>query len=36
MFQLVGLPLVETCLAGFNSSIFAYGQVDGTSVFEFQ
>ncbi|KAG6535452.1 hypothetical protein ZIOFF_000425 [Zingiber officinale] len=26
MFQLVGLPLVETCLAGFNSSIFAYGQ----------
>ncbi|CAA7404749.1 unnamed protein product [Spirodela intermedia] len=26
IFQLVGLPLVENCLAGFNSSIFAYGQ----------
>ncbi|CAA7400629.1 unnamed protein product [Spirodela intermedia] len=26
VFQLVGLPLVENCLAGFNSSIFAYGQ----------
>ncbi|CAN6447228.1 unnamed protein product [Victoria cruziana] len=26
MFQLVGVPLVENCLAGFNSSIFAYGQ----------
>ncbi|KAJ6859653.1 hypothetical protein NC651_036059 [Populus alba x Populus x berolinensis] len=26
MFQLVGAPLVENCLAGFNSSVFAYGQ----------
>ncbi|KAL4192544.1 hypothetical protein AMTRI_Chr06g172520 [Amborella trichopoda] len=26
IFQLVGIPLVENCLAGFNSSIFAYGQ----------
>lgn len=26
IFHLVGLPLVENCLAGFNSSIFAYGQ----------
>ncbi|XP_020081522.1 kinesin-like protein KIN-12B, partial [Ananas comosus] len=26
LFQLVGIPLVENCLAGFNSSIFAYGQ----------
>ncbi|KAJ3675746.1 hypothetical protein LUZ60_004789 [Juncus effusus] len=26
VFRLVGLPLVENCLAGFNSSIFAYGQ----------
>lgn len=26
IFQLVGVPLVENCLAGFNSSIFAYGQ----------
>ncbi|URE28619.1 Kinesin motor domain containing protein [Musa troglodytarum] len=27
IFRLVGLPLVENCLAGFNSSIFAYGQI---------
>ena len=27
IFQLVGDPLVENCLAGFNSSVFAYGQV---------
>ncbi|XP_068645159.1 kinesin-like protein KIN-12B [Aristolochia californica] len=26
MFELVGVPLVENCLDGFNSSIFAYGQ----------
>ncbi|RCV33142.1 hypothetical protein SEVIR_7G065600v4 [Setaria viridis] len=26
IFNLVGLPLVENCLSGFNSSIFAYGQ----------
>ncbi|KAK3143066.1 hypothetical protein QOZ80_4BG0357660 [Eleusine coracana subsp. coracana] len=26
IFHLVGLPLVENCLSGFNSSIFAYGQ----------
>ncbi|KAL6650548.1 hypothetical protein ACP70R_009473 [Stipagrostis hirtigluma subsp. patula] len=26
VFKLVGLPLVENCLSGFNSSIFAYGQ----------
>lgn len=26
IFTLVGLPLVENCLSGFNSSIFAYGQ----------
>uniref|UniRef100_A0A0E0GZF6 Kinesin motor domain-containing protein n=1 Tax=Oryza nivara TaxID=4536 RepID=A0A0E0GZF6_ORYNI len=27
IFKLVGLPLVENCLSGFNSSIFAYGQI---------
>lgn len=27
IFQLVGEPLVENCMAGFNSSVFAYGQV---------
>ncbi|CAM6067212.1 unnamed protein product [Sphagnum tenellum] len=26
VFEMVGLPMVENCLAGFNSSIFAYGQ----------
>ncbi|XP_068665503.1 kinesin-like protein KIN-12B [Aristolochia californica] len=26
IFELVGMPLVENCLDGFNSSIFAYGQ----------
>ncbi|KAK4266579.1 hypothetical protein QN277_027476 [Acacia crassicarpa] len=26
IFELVGVPLVENCLAGFNSSVFAYGQ----------
>ncbi|KAI4344893.1 hypothetical protein L6164_012075 [Bauhinia variegata] len=26
IFDLVGVPLVENCLAGFNSSVFAYGQ----------
>eukprot|EP01018_Ginkgo_biloba_P021270 Gb_41072 [translate_table: standard] len=26
IFDMVGLPLVENCMAGFNSSIFAYGQ----------
>ncbi|XP_031263558.1 kinesin-like protein KIN-12A isoform X1 [Pistacia vera] len=26
VFQLVGLPLFENCLAGFNSSVFAYGE----------
>ncbi|KAH7307152.1 hypothetical protein KP509_22G048200 [Ceratopteris richardii] len=26
MFEMVGKPLVENCLEGFNSSIFAYGQ----------
>ncbi|KAJ0039564.1 hypothetical protein Pint_26714 [Pistacia integerrima] len=26
VFQLVGLPLIENCLAGFNSSVVAYGE----------
>ncbi|KAK7400039.1 hypothetical protein VNO78_11238 [Psophocarpus tetragonolobus] len=26
IFELVGVPLVENCLAGVNSSVFAYGQ----------
>ncbi|WCJ27531.1 phragmoplast-associated kinesin-related protein putative [Euphorbia peplus] len=26
IFGMVGVPLVENCLAGFNSSVFAYGQ----------
>ena len=27
IFEHIGVPLVEHCLAGFNSSVFAYGQV---------
>ena len=27
LFRLVGRPIVKNCLAGYNSSIFAYGQV---------
>jgi len=27
IFEHVGVPLVENCMAGFNSSVFAYGQV---------
>jgi hypothetical protein len=26
-FQLAGLPMVENCMAGYNSCMFAYGQV---------
>lgn len=26
VFDLVGYPLVDNCLAGFNSTVFAYGQ----------
>ncbi|XP_015061958.1 kinesin-like protein KIN-12D isoform X1 [Solanum pennellii] len=26
LFRMVGLPMVENCLSGYNSSIFAYGQ----------
>lgn len=33
IFQLVGSPLVENCLSGFNSSVFAYGQVSSYSSF---
>ncbi|KAL4185322.1 hypothetical protein AMTRI_Chr10g5290 [Amborella trichopoda] len=29
MFKLVGIPLVENCLAGFNCSILCYGQTGG-------
>nr|KAJ0202303.1 hypothetical protein LSAT_V11C600323780 [Lactuca sativa] len=27
LFRMVGLPMVENCLSGYNSCIFAYGQV---------
>ena len=27
IFEMIGLPLVENCMGGFNSSIFAYGQI---------
>ncbi len=28
LFKVVGLPMVENCLAGYNSCMFAYGQVN--------
>lgn len=27
LFRVAGLPMVENCMAGYNSCIFAYGQV---------
>lgn len=28
LFRVAGLPMVENCLSGYNSCMFAYGQVD--------
>jgi hypothetical protein len=36
VFEMVGLPMVENCLAGFNSSIFAYGQVEHPPLLPFR
>ncbi|KAG0571459.1 hypothetical protein KC19_VG013000 [Ceratodon purpureus] len=27
LFQVIGLPMVDNCMAGYNSCLFAYGQV---------
>lgn len=27
LFHVAGLPMVENCLSGYNSCVFAYGQV---------
>jgi hypothetical protein len=27
LFRVAGLPMVENCMAGYNSCVFAYGQV---------
>jgi hypothetical protein len=27
LFRAAGLPMVENCMAGYNSCVFAYGQV---------
>ncbi len=27
VFEVIGMPMVDNCMAGYNSSIFAYGQV---------
>jgi hypothetical protein len=35
IFEVVGQPLVENCLQGFNSSIFAYGQVSDIFSFDY-
>jgi hypothetical protein len=28
MFNVAGVPMVENCIAGYNSCMFAYGQVN--------
>ena len=28
MFKVAGVPMVENCIAGYNSCMFAYGQVN--------
>lgn len=28
LFNVAGLPMVENCMAGYNSCMFAYGQVE--------
>ncbi|GAA0148068.1 hypothetical protein LIER_07608 [Lithospermum erythrorhizon] len=33
LFKLVGLPMVENCLSGYNSSVFAYGQTGSGKTF---
>lgn len=32
LFRMVGLPMVENCLSGYNSCMFAYGQVTPTPI----
>ncbi|KAL7002770.1 hypothetical protein U1Q18_003926 [Sarracenia purpurea var. burkii] len=32
LFRMVGLPMVENCLSGYNSCMFAYGQVFGEGI----
>ena len=32
VFQYSGLPLVDSVMAGFNCTLFAYGQVGGVSI----
>jgi hypothetical protein len=27
VYEVIGMPMVDNCMAGYNSSIFAYGQV---------
>lgn len=35
LFNVVGLPMVENCMSGYNSCMFAYGQVSVSSAFDF-
>ena len=32
LFNVAGLPMVENCMAGYNSCMFAYGQVEQGSI----
>lgn len=36
LFRVVGLPMVENCMAGYNSCMFAYGQVSRNLTFLFR
>ena len=36
MFQMIGKPFTDSCLAGYNGSIFAYGQTGSGKTFTMQ
>ncbi len=35
LFRVAGLPMVENCMAGYNSSMFAYGQASTSHHFDY-
>ncbi len=35
LFRVAGLPMVENCMAGYNSSMFAYGQASTSHYFDY-
>jgi kinesin family protein 15 len=34
LFRVAGLPMVDNCMAGYNSCMFAYGQVSSSQIFD--